>query len=151
MIRTAGQIFRYAVATGRAYRDPSGDLRGALPPARGGHFPSITDPARVGDLLRMLDSYTGTPTVSSALKLAPLVFVRPGELRKAEWSDINLDQAECRYIVTKTDTPHIVPLSIQAVAILRDLHPITGRGRYVFPSARGANRPMSDNAILAAM
>ncbi len=151
VIRTAGQIFRYAVATGRAYRDPSGDLRGALHPAKGGHFPSITDPARVGDLLRMLDSYTGTPTVSSALKLAPLVFVRPGELRKAEWSDINLDQAECRYIVTKTDTPHIVPLSIQAVAILRDLHPITGRGRYVFPSARGANRPMSDNAILAAM
>lgn len=151
VIRTAGQIFRYAVATGRATRDPSGDLRGALPPAKGTHFSSITDPARVGELLRMIDGYTGTPTVCAALKLAPLVFVRPGELRNAEWTDIDLDQAEWRYRVTKTDQDHIVPLSTQAVAILRDLHPLTGRGRYVFPSARGADRPMSDNAILAAL
>ncbi|AFL74307.1 tyrosine-type recombinase/integrase [Thiocystis violascens] len=151
VIRTAGQIFRYAVAAGYATRDPSGDLRGALPPAKGTHFASITDPARVGELLRMIDGYTGTPTVCAALKLAPLVFVRPGELRKAEWTDIDLDRAEWRYRVTKTDQDHIVPLSTQAVAILTDLHPLTGRGRYAFPSARGADRPMSDNALLAAL
>jgi integrase len=86
-----------------------------------------------------------------ALRLAPLVFVRPGELRKAEWKDINLDAAEWRYTVTKTDTPHIVPLSRQAVEILRELQPLTGQGRYVFPGARTVQRPMSDNAVLAAM
>lgn len=151
LIRTAGQVFRYAVATGRAERDPSGDLKGALPPAKVGHFPAVTDPNRVAELLRMIDGYQGTPAVSAALRLAPLVFVRPGELRKARWADIDLDAAEWRYTVTKTGTQHIVPLSTQAVAILRDLEPITGRFPYVFPSARGADRPMSDNAILAAM
>lgn len=151
LIRTAGQVFRYAVATGRAERDPSGDLRGALPPAKGGHFPAVTEPDRVAELLRMIDGYQGTPAVSAALRLAPLVFVRPGELRKARWADIDLDAAEWRYTVTKTGTQHIVPLATQAVAILRDLEPITGRFPYVFPSARGADRPMSDNAILAAM
>jgi integrase len=151
VIRTAGQIFRYAVATGRATRDPSGDLRGALPPADPGHFASVTDPARVAELLRMIDGYSGTPTVRAALRLAPLVFVRPGELRKAQWTDVDLDAAQWRYTVTKTKTAHVVPLSTQAVEILRELHPITGRGRYLFPSARGADRPMSDNAILAAL
>ncbi len=151
LIRCAGQIFRYAVATGRATRDPSGDLRGALPPADAGHFASVTDPARVAELLRMIDGYTGTPTVRAALRLAPLVFVRPGELRKAEWSDVDLDAAQWRFIVTKTKTAHVVPLSTQAAEILRDLHPLTGHARYVFPSARGGDRPMSDNAILAAM
>jgi integrase len=150
-LQTCGQVFRYAVATGRAERDPSGDLKGALPSARGGNFAAVTEPTRVAELLRMIDGYQGTPTVRAALRLAPLVFVRPGELRTAEWSDIDLDAAEWRYTVTKTGTPHIVPLSTQAVAILRELHPLTGRGRYVFPSARGADRPMSDNAILAAM
>nr|WP_245535905.1 site-specific integrase [Thiorhodococcus drewsii] len=150
-LQNCGQIFRYAVATGRAERDPSADLRGALPPVRGTNFAAVTDPPRVAEILRMLDGYTGTPTVRAALRLAPLVFVRPGELRKAEWKDIDLDAAEWRYTVTKTDTQHIVPLSTQAVAILRELEPITGRWRYVFPSARGADRPMSDNAILAAM
>ncbi|WP_242470721.1 tyrosine-type recombinase/integrase [Thiocystis violacea] len=137
-IQSCGQIFRYAVATGRAERDPSGDLRGALPRAKGGHFPSVTDPARVAELLRMIDGYQGTPTVRGALRLAPLVFVRPGELRQAEWADIDLEAAEWRYTATKTGTPHIVPLATQAVAILRELEPITGRGRYVFPCARGA-------------
>ena len=104
-----GQVFRYAVATGRATRDPSGDLRGALPPVKGEHFAAMTEPKRVAELLRAMDGYEGTLTVRCALRLAPLVFVRPGELRKAEWADIDLDAAEWRYTVTKTSTPHIVP------------------------------------------
>lgn len=146
-----GQVFRYAVATGRAMRDPSGDLRGALPPAKSEHFAATTEPKRVAEILRAMEGYEGTLTVRCALRLAPLVFVRPGELRKAEWADIDLEAAEWRYIVTKTNTPHIVPLSRQAVNILRELQPLTGSGRFVFPGARGNGRPMSDNAILAAM
>ena len=146
-----GQVFRYAVATGRAERDPSGDLRGALPPVKGKHFASVTEPKKVAEVLRALDGYEGTLTVHCALRLAPLVFVRPGELRHAEWADIDLDTSEWRYTVTKTDTQHIVPLSRQAVEILQELHPLTGCGRYVFPGARSGARPMSDNAILAAM
>ena len=152
-LQNCGQVFRYAVATGRAERDPSGDLRGALPPVKDGHFAAVTDPKKAAEVLRALDGYEGTLTVRCALRLAPLVFVRPGELRKAQWEDIDLDAAEWRYTVTKTDTPHIVPLSHQALAILRELKPLTGRGRYVFPSARNprGDKPMSDNAILAAM
>lgn len=146
-----GQVFRYAVATGRALRDPSGDLRGALPPVKGEHFAAVTEPKQAAELLRTLDGYQGTLTVACALRLAPLVFVRPGELRAAEWADIDLDAAEWRYHVTKTDSDHIVPLATQAVAILRELHALTGTGRFVFPGARSNGRPMSDNAILAAM
>lgn len=146
-----GQVFRYAIATGRATRDPSGDLRGALPPVKGKHFAAVTEPKQAAELLRTLDGYQGTLAVACALRLAPLVFVRPGELRKAEWADIDLDTAQWRYAVTKTKTAHIVPLSTQAVAILRELHALTGTGRLVFPGARSNGRPMSDNAILAAM
>jgi len=146
-----GQVFRYAVATGRALRDPSGDLRGALPPVKGEHFAAVTEPIQAAQLLRTLDGYQGTLTVACALRLAPLVFVRPGELRTAEWADIDLETAEWRYHVTKTDSDHIVPLASQAVAILRELHALTGTGRFVFPGARSNGRPMSDNAILAAM
>ena len=146
-----GQVFRYAVATGRAERDPTGDLRGALPPAKGEHFAAVTEPKKVAELLRLMDGYHGTLAVACALRLAPLVFVRPGELRNAEWADIDLDAEEWRYTVTKTSTAHIVPLATQALAILREIHSLTGSGRYVFPSARTADRPMSDNAILAAM
>jgi integrase len=148
-----GQIFRYAVATGRAERDPSGDLRGALTPVKKKHFASVTEPEKVAEVLRMLDGYHGTLAVRCALRLAPLVFVRPGELRHAKWDDIDLGQAEWRYTVTKTDTQHIVPLSTQAVGILEELKPLTGGGIYVFPSARSpkGDRPMSDNAILSAM
>jgi integrase len=146
-----GQVFRYAVATGRAMRDPCGDLRGALPPVKGEHFAATTEPKRLAELLRAIDGYEGTLTVRCALRLAPLVFVRSGELRKADWADIDLDAAEWRYTVTKTHTPHIVPLSRQAVQILRELHPLTGGGKFVFPSARSNARPMSDNAVLAAM
>jgi integrase len=146
-----GQVLRYAVATGRCKRDPSGDLRGALPPAKGKHFAATTEPSKLAGILRAMDGYEGYLTVRCALRLAPLVFVRPGELRMAEWKDIDLDAAEWRYTVTKTDVQHIVPLCGQAVEILRELHPLTGNGRFVFPGARTNKRPMSDNAVLAAM
>jgi integrase len=150
-MQNCGQVFRYAIATSRAERDPSQDLRGALPPVKGTHFAAVTEPKQVAEVLRTIDGYQGTLTVACALKLAPLVFVRPGELRKAEWADMDLDAAEWRYHVTKTNSEHIVPLSTQAVAILRELHALTGSGKYVFPGARSNGRPMSDNAILAAM
>lgn len=146
-----GQIFRYAIATGRAERDPSADLRGALPAATAGHFAAITEPARAGELLRMLWGHEGTAVVQAAVKLAPLLFVRPGELRTARWADIDLGAAEWRFVASKTKTPHIVPLATQAVAILRELHRSTGHGPYVFPSERGLSRPMSSGAVLAAL
>jgi integrase len=144
-------VLRYAVATGRCERDPSTDLRGALPAKKGEHFAATVDPAELAGILRAMDGYQGELVVRCALRLAPLVFVRPGELRAAEWKDIDLDAAEWRYRVSKTDTDHIVPLCRQAIAILRELHPLTGDGRYVFPGARTNSRPMSDNAVLAAM
>jgi integrase len=150
-LSNCGQVFRYAVATGRAERDPSGDLKGAIPPAKGGHMAATTDPKRVAEILRAMESYEGTLIVKCALQLAPMFFVRPGELRKAEWADVDLDAAEWRYLVTKTQTQHIVPLCTQALAILKEIQPLTGKGRYVFPSARSSARPMSDNAVLAAM
>jgi integrase len=152
-LQISGQIFRYAVATGRADRDITQDLKGALPPAKGEHFSATTDPKQVGELLRAIDAYSGSPIVKAALQLAPLVFVRPGELRHAEWEAIELETKEWRYLVTKTQTQHIVPLSQQAIAILEGIKPLTGNGRFVFPSARTPNgsRPMSDVALLAAL
>ena len=147
----AGQVFRYAIATGRAERNPAADLLGALSQPQGEHFASVTEPAQVAPLLRALHGYAGTPVAIAALKLAPLVFVRPGELRRARWTDIDLDAAEWRYTASKTGTPHIVPLAVQAVEILRELHPLTCRGEYVFPSARGRDRPMSENTVNAAL
>ncbi len=148
-----GQIFRYAIATGRAERDASADLRGALPPPIKEHRAAITDPKAAAALLRAMDSYQGSFITKCALRLAPLVFVRPGELRKAEWAEIDLDKAEWNIPPArmKMREPHLVPLSTQAVEILRDLHALTGGGRYVFPGARTNGRPMSDNAILAAL
>jgi integrase len=146
-----GQVLRYAVATGRCDRDPSVDLRGALPAAKGGHFAATTEPAKLAGILRAMDGYQGDVAVRCALRLAPLVFVRPGELRAAKWKDIDFDAAEWRYVVTKTKVSHIVPLSRQAITILRELEPLTSSGSYVFPGARTRLRPMSDNAILAAM
>lgn len=148
---TISQIMRFAVATGRAERDPCPDLRGALPQAKKTHFPAVTDPARVGELLRQIDGYHGTLPVTCALRLAPLVFVRPGELRHAKWEEIDLDAATWRFLVTKTKVDHLVPLAHQAVSILRELHPLTGRGTYLFPSSRTTTRPMSDNTILSAL
>lgn len=147
----SSQVFRYAIATGRVGRDIAADLQGALSPRKVAHFASVTEPAKVADLLRALDGYQGSFIVASAMKLAPLVFVRPGELRKAEWKDIDTEAAEWRYTVTKTKTDHLVPLSSQAVAILQEMRSLTGSGRFVFPCARSTGRPMSDNAILAAM
>ena len=147
---SCSQICRYAVATGRILADPCRDLRGALSPIRVRHRPAITDPVKVGELLRAIDGYEGTLTVKCAMRLAPLVFVRPGELRQAQWKDINLNNAEWRFTISKTNTPHIVPLSRQAIEILEDIKPLTGKGTYVFPSGRTSRRPMSDNAILAA-
>mgnify|MGYP001385162852 CR=1 FL=1 len=152
-LQYCGQIFRYAIATGRADRDISADLKGALAPVKRKHFAAVTEPGKIAELLRVIDSYEGTFIVKCALRLAPLVFVRPGELRTAEWSHIDLDAAEWRYLVTKTETPHIVPLATQAVEILRALYALTGSGRYVFPCARvlDGSRPMTENAILAAL
>ena len=151
-LANCGQIFRYAVATGRALRDPAGDLRGALPPVkRGKHFAAITDPQKVGELMRDIDGYQGSYIVRCAFRLSPLLFVRPGELRKMEWRDIDLDAAEWNYFVTKTETQHIVPLARQAVEILREIHPLTGHGKYVFHGERDHDRPMSDNAIRSAL
>jgi integrase len=150
-LSNCGQVFRYAIATGRVDRDSSQDLKGALPPVKTKHFAAQTDPKRFGELLKVFDTYEGSLIVRCALRLAPLVFVRPGELRHAKWEDIDFDTAQWSYIVTKTETPHIVPLASQALAILKELHPLTGHGMFVFPSARGNSRPMSDNAILAAL
>lgn len=150
---TCGQIFRYAVATGRAERDPVGDLRGALPPAKSKHLAAITNPQKVGGLLRAIDSYEGSFVTQCALKLAPLLFVRPGELRKMEWSEIDIESAEWSIPAEKMKSgrPHLVPLARQAVEILKELRPLTGNGQYVFPSIRNPRRPISNNTVLAAL
>lgn len=150
-MQDCGQVLRYAIATGRAERDISADLRGALTPVVVEHYAAVTEPSKVAGLLRMLDAYQGSYIVKTAMSLAPLLFVRPGELRRALWADIDLDAGEWRYTVTKTKTEHLVPLATQSVAILRELHLLTGSGLYVFPGARSNGRPMSDNAVLAAM
>lgn len=148
-----GQVMRYAIATGRALRDPTADLRGALTPAQVRHRPALTDPAKVGELMRAIDGYPGGLVVRCALQLAPLVFLRPGELRQAEWAEFDLDGALWRIPAArmKMREEHIVPLPVQAVAILRELQPLTGGGRYVFPGHRSRQRPMSDAAINAAL
>lgn len=152
-LQTLSQAFRYAVATGRALRDPAADLRGALPPVKVKHFAAITDPKAIGALLRDLDGYEGSFVTRCALQLAPLLFVRPGELRQAEWAEFDLEAAEWRIPGHKMKMrhEHIVPLSRQAVAILHQLQPLTGRGRYLFPGLRTADRPMSENTINAAL
>lgn len=149
----AGKIFRYAVASGRAERDPAQDLRDALAPPQSKHLASITDPKRVGPLLLAIDSYRGTPVVCAALRLAPLVFVRPGELRQARWAEFDLDEALWSIPAErmKMRQAHLVPLSTQAVGILRELKVHTGKFEFVFPSARSPRRPMSNNAVNAAL
>lgn len=157
-----GQVFRYAVGTGRAERDPTSDLKGILPPRSQKHHAAITDPKEVAGLLRAIDGFTGTFVVKSALLLAPLVFLRPGELRQAEWSEFDLDSAEWNLPIERlklkkrikedrAGEKHLIPLSTQAVTILNDLQGLTGRSRYVFPSARSFARPMSNMAVNAAL
>jgi integrase len=146
-------VFRHAAATGRLLHDPSVSLKGTLQPTNEKHLASITDPKQLGELLRAIDAYAGSHTVRTALRLAPLVFVRPTELRAAEWSEINLSIQE--WLIPahrmKMRVPHIVPLSTQAVALLRDIQPATGNGKYVFPSPRSRSRPLSNVALLAAL
>jgi integrase len=149
----AGRVFRYAVATGRAHHDVAADLIGALAPVKSKNFASLTDPVRVGELMRAIHGYSGHPVTALALKLAPLVFVRPGELRAAEWPEFDLENAEWRIPGPrmKMGEPHLVPLARQALAILRELEPLARGGRYLFPSLRTRDRPMSDNTINAAL
>jgi len=149
----ASQVFRYAVATGRAERNPATDLIGALPPAVDKHLPSITDPKEVAPLLRAMDGYQGSFIVQSALRLSPLFFVRPGELRHAEWTEIDLEEAVWNIPAhkMKMKEAHIVPLCKQAIDILKELEPLTGASKYVFPSGRSFARPMSENAVNAAL
>ncbi|WP_164172755.1 tyrosine-type recombinase/integrase [Stenotrophomonas maltophilia] len=153
IMQNCGQVMRYAVATGRADRNPVADLRGALAPPMERHHAAITDPRELGGLLRAIDAYAGDASTRAALRLAPLVFVRPGELRHAEWSEIDLDAGEWNIPAHKMKMrePHLVPLSSQAVAILRDLQPLTGHRQYVFPGGRSPKRPLSDNALTAAL
>lgn len=149
----AGQVFRYAVATGRAERDPTPDLKGALAVAIGSHHAALTNPKDVAELLRAIDGFRGTPAVWAALRLSPLLFCRPGELRHMEWAEINWDEERWEIPAEKMKLrlPHIVPLCSQALTILRELQPITGRSKYVFPSARGASRPLSENGVRVAL
>lgn len=152
VLQRVTEIFRFAVASGTCKRNPAADMVSILAPKpKVKHFAAVTEPKAFGELLRSLDDYSGTFIVKSALKLAPLFGLRPGELRKAKWTAFDLDTAEWRFQASKLGPPLIVPLSRQALVILRDLHKLTGNGEYVFPSARSAKRPMSDNAILAAL
>jgi integrase len=155
------QVFKFAIESGRAGRDPTESFSaGALEAPVTRSHAAITDPAKVGQLLRMIDAYKGGPVVRAALRLAPLVFLRPGELRKAEWSEFDLDAAIWEIPGERMKRPkaekqiaggHLVPLSRQAVAVLLELHPLTGHGRFVFPSPRTGERPMSDGGVLAAL
>lgn len=153
LLQYAGQVFRYGIATGRCERDIAADLKGALTKENEQHRAAITDPKKAAGLLRAIDGYQGSLIALCALRLAPLTFVRPGELRHAEWSEIDLDRGEWNIPAEKMKMrlPHLVPLSRQAVAVLRELHPLTGEGRYVFPSQRTSDRPISDNTINAAL
>ena len=150
-----GRVFRYAIATGRAKHDLSQDLRGALAPVATRHYPSLTDPTKVGALLRAIDSFDGQPASIAALKLSPLLFVRPGELRTAEWAEFDLEGKDPTWRIPgpkmKMKEEHLVPLSSQAVAILKGLQPLTGGGKYVFPAIGGGQRPLSENTINAAL
>jgi len=159
--QVVGQVFRYAVATGRATRDQTGDLRGAIPSHRKKHFAAIKDADELADLLKAIDHYKGTFIVRCALKISPLVMLRPGELRQAEWSEIDLETATWTIPVKRmkalkatkeeNETNHVVPLSRQAVEVFKEIYPLTGKWDFVFPGARSRKRPLSDNAIRTAL
>lgn len=153
ILNTCDRIFCYAVADGRAERSPAQDIRGVIKTVKTQHLATITDEKEVGALLRAIDGYKGGFIATSALKLAPLVFTRPGELRRAEWSEIDLDGAIWRIPgeKMKRGITHLVPLSEQAIAILKEIQPLTGDGQYVFPSVRSKKRAMSENTITGAL
>jgi integrase len=148
-----GAIFRYAIATGRTDRDPVADLKGALPPVKNGHHAAPTDPKELAPLLRAIDGFEGSFVVKCALQLTPMLFVRPGELRHAEWSEFDFETTEWNIPAgrMKMKVAHLVPLSKQAIIILKELQPLTGHSKYVFPSHRSPLRCMSDNALNAAL
>jgi integrase len=150
---TCGMVFRYGIATGRAERDPSADLRGALITPTVKHRATIIEPTAIGSLLRAIDGFDGQPATRAALRLAALLFVRPGELRHAEWNEFDFDKAE--WVIPaqkmKMHRAHRVPLARQAVAILNDLHAITGELRWLFPSVRSVKRTMSENTLNSAL
>ena len=159
-VKAAGAVFRFGVQRGYCESDPTRDLKGAIMLPVAQHRAAVTDPAKLGELLRAIDAYQGTPVVRAALALAPMVFLRPGELRHAEWAEFDLDgttwtipaaRMKGRLKAKKNGPPHTVPLAPQAVAILRDLRPLTGKGQYVFPSPLTPNRPLSDNGVLSAL
>jgi len=150
-LQATSQIFRYAVQTGRALRDPCVDLRGALPATVVKHMAAFTEPKEIAELLRAIDGFTGSFTVQTALRLSPLVFTRPSELRTAKWADIDLETNEWRYRVSKTNTMHLVPLSKQAAKLFADMHPLSGHGEFVFQGGHDPKKPMSAAAINAAL
>jgi len=149
------RVFRFAVASGIAERDPAADLKGALAAVKTSSFPAITDPKQIGALLRAIDGYHGQPTVTAALKLAPLLFTRPGELRAAEWAEFDVEGKTPEWRIPgermKMGQALIVPLSTQAIAVLEELRPISGNGRLLFPSLRSSSRPISENTLNAAL
>lgn len=149
--QAASAVFRYGIVTERCERDPAGDLKEALQTPIKRHFAAITDPAEFGKLLLAMDNYTGTPVVRAALQCSALWFCRPGELRHMEWEQVNWDQQQIEITTEKTHQQHIIPLSHQSMEILEELERLTGRGRYIFPSARGASRPMSENTVRVAL
>lgn len=150
-LQTSGQVFRYAIQTGRAERNIAADLKGALPARSVKHMATLTEPKEVAELLRAINGFNGTLTVQCALKLAPLIFARPGELRHARWSEINFEEKEWRYFVGKKKANHLVPLSNQAIEILKTMHQISGHREYVFPGGHSPLRPMSEAAVNAAL
>lgn len=150
-LQTSRQVFRYAVQTGRAISDATAFSKGVLPATTVKHMAAFIEPAQVAELLRAIDGFKGTFVVQCALRIAPMLFVRPGELRRARWSEINFEKSEWSYFVTKTKKNHLVPLATQAIAILRELHPLTGNGEYIFPGGHSALKPMSESAINAAL
>jgi integrase len=153
MLAFAGRVFRYAVATTRARSNPAADLRGALTAPKVKHHAAVLEPKAFGALLRAIDGFEGQPATQLALRLAPHVFLRPGELRQAEWAEIDLDAAVWRIPAAKMkmDREHVVPLSTQSIMILQEARPLSGHGRYVFPSVRSLHRPMSENTINGAL
>lgn len=150
-LQATSQVFRHAVQTGRALRDPCVDLRGALPATVVKHMAAFTEPKQIAELLRAIDGFTGTLTVQTALRLSPLVFTRPSELRTAKWTDIDLEANEWRYRVSKTNTMHLVSLSKQAAKLFADMHPLSGHGEFVFQGGHDPKKPMSAAAINAAL
>lgn len=150
-LQTVGQVFRYGVQTGKLERSPVVDLKGSLPPRNVKHFAAFTEPEQVAGFLRSLDSLKSGITVQTAVKLAPLLFCRPSELRKMRWDELDLENARWEYFVGKVKKDHLVPLSKQAIALLRELQPISGHLPYVFKGGRDPKRPMSESAVNAAL